>query len=134
MSGTNPIADHPAGKTTLGLQLYLLFMRSLTPLDDPMEAYLGVHKEAFDNHLEWLRQIEEDGIMWACGVMKDENNWDGSGMAIIRANSYEDAVKIAESEPFHKAGVRKNEVQGWVLNEGNFTFSIKLMNQEISLS
>ncbi len=58
---------------------------------------------------------------------------DGSGMAIIRAKSYDEAVAISEAEPFHVAGVRKNEVQGWVLNEANLQISLKLMNQEISV-
>ena len=72
--------------------------------------------------------------MFASGVLKDETGWDGSGMAIVRAPSYEAAVEIAESEPFHQAGVRRNSVQGWVMNEANFQFTLKLMNQEIGVS
>ncbi|MDG2034120.1 MAG: YciI family protein [Rhodospirillales bacterium] len=131
MSDINPIEDHPAGQSTLGLQLYLVRMLAITPFDDPIKSYMGDHRQAFDAHLEWLRQIEADGTMFASGVLKDENNWDGSGMAIIRANSFDEAVAIAEAEPFHAAGVRKNEVHGWVLNEANFQISLKLMNQEI---
>ena len=134
MSNINPIEKHPDGKTTLGKQFYILFMRTIEPLDDPMKAYFETHREAFDAHLEWLRQIEADGTMFVSGVLKDEKGWDGSGMAIIRADSHDDAVKIAEAEPFHQAGVRKNEIQGWVMNEGNFTLTVKLMNQEIDLS
>lgn len=134
MSDSNPIEDHPDGKTMLGLQLYLIRMMAVEPFDDPMKAYFEDHREAFDAHIDWLRRIEDDGTMFASGVLKDENNWDGSGMAIIRAASYEDAVKIAENEPFHKAGVRKNEVQGWLMNEANFQFSLKLMNQEIGVT
>lgn len=134
MSDDNPIEDHPDGKTMLGLQLYLIRMMAIEPFDDPIKAYMGEHREAFDKHLEWLRQIEADGTMFASGVLKDENNWDGSGMAIVRAASYDEAVKIAEAEPFHVAGVRKNEVQGWLMNEGNFTFTVKLMNQEVAMS
>lgn len=134
MTDVNPIADHPEGKSMLGLQLYLLKMNAIEPFADPMKAYFEDHREAFDAHLEWLRQIEADGTMFASGVLKDETGWDGSGMAIIRAGSHEEAVKIAEAEPFHKAGVRKNEIQGWVMNEANFRFSLKLMNQEIEVS
>jgi uncharacterized protein YciI len=134
MTDVNPIADHPDGKTLLGLQLYLLTMTAIEPFDDPMKAYFGEHREAFDAHLEWLRSIEADGTMFASGVLKDETGWDGSGMAIIRAASFDDAVKVAEAEPFHRAGVRKNTVQGWVMNEGNFQFTMKLMNQQIELT
>lgn len=134
MTDVNPIADHPEGKSMLGLQLYLLKMNAIEPFADPMKAYFEDHREAFDAHLEWLRQIEADGTMFASGVLKDETGWDGSGMAIIRAGSHAEAVRIAEAEPFHKAGVRKNEIQGWVMNEANFRFSLKLMNQEIEVS
>tara|TARA_R110002110_G_scaffold4938_2_gene24877 strand:+ start:183 stop:587 length:405 start_codon:yes stop_codon:yes gene_type:complete len=134
MTDINSIADHPDGKTLLGLQLYLVKMIAIEPFDDPMKAYFGEHRETFDAHLDWLRQIEADGTMFASGVLRDETGWDGSGMAIIRAASYDDAVKVAESEPFHRAGVRQNTVQGWVLNEANFQFSLKLMNQEIGVT
>lgn len=134
MNEINPIENHPEGKTTLGLQLYLIRMLVIKPFDNPIKTYMENHREEFDRHLEWLRQIEADGTMFASGVLKDENSWDGSVMAIIRAKSYEDAVKIAESEPFHVAGLRRNEVQGWVMNEGNFNFTLKLMNQEIEMS
>lgn len=115
----------------LGLQLYPLNMAAIEPFDDPMKAYFGGHRAAFDEHLEWLRQIEADGTMFASGVLKDETGGDGSGMAIIRAASYADALKVAEAEPFHRAGVRKNTIQSWVMNEANFQFTLKLMNQEI---
>lgn len=134
MTDTNPIADHPDDKSMLGLQLYLLNMTAIEPFDDPMKAYFEDHREAFDAHLNWLREIEADGTMFASGVLKDETGWDGSGMAIIRAASHADAVKIAEAEPFHRAGGRKNTIQGWVMNEANFQFTLKLMNQEIEVT
>ena len=134
MAQDNPIEEHPEGETMLGLQLYLIKMMAIEPFDDPIKSYMEDRREAFDAHLAWLRRIEADGTMFASGVLKDENNWDGSGMAIVRADSYEEAVKIAEAEPFHAAGVRKNEVQGWLMNEGNFNFTVKLMNREVSMS
>lgn len=134
MTDPNPIASHPDGKSMLGLQLYLLNMTAIEPFDDPMKAYFEDHRDAFDAHLDWLRRIEADGTMFASGVLKDETGWDGSGMAIIRAASHNDAVRIAEAEPFHQAGVRKNTIQGWVMNEANFQFTLKLMNQEIEVT
>ena len=95
-----------------------------------MKAYFEDHRASFDEHLEWLRQIEADGTMFAAGVLKDETGWDGSGMAIIRAASYDEAVKVGEAEPFHRAGVRKNTIQGWVMNEANFQFTLKVIGNE----
>jgi uncharacterized protein YciI len=95
-----------------------------------MKGYFEDHRASFDEHLECLRQIEADGTMFAAGVLKDETGWDGSGMAIIRAASYDEAVKVGEAEPFHRAGVRKNTIQGWVMNEANFQFTLKVIGNE----
>ena len=40
MTDTNPVADHPDGKTMLGLQLYLVKMMAVEPFDDPMKTYM----------------------------------------------------------------------------------------------
>ena len=131
MTEVNPIADYAEGKSMLGLELYLLNMTAIEPFDDPMKAYFGEHRAAFDEYLEWLRQIEADGAIFASVVLKDETSRDGSDMVIIRAASYADALEVAEAEPFHRAGLRKNTTQSWVMNEANFQFTLKLMNQEI---
>jgi uncharacterized protein YciI len=131
MTEVNPIADYAEGKSMLGLELYLLNMTAIEPFDDPMKAYFGEHRAAFDEYLEWLRQIEADGAIFASVVLKDETSRDGSDMVIIRAASYADALEVAEAEPFHRAGLRKNTIQGWVMNEANFQFTLKLMSQEI---
>jgi uncharacterized protein YciI len=107
MTEVNPIADYAEGKSMLGLELYLLNMTAIEPFDDPMKAYFGEHRAAFDEYLEWLRQIEADGAIFASVVLKDETSRDGSGMAIIRAASYADALKVAEAGPFYRAGLRK---------------------------
>jgi uncharacterized protein YciI len=72
--------------------------------------------------------------MFASGPLRDETAWDGSGMAIIRAESRQEAEEIANSEPFHQAGIRKNEVEGWTMNEGSFSIDVKFMSQEVGLS
>ena len=131
MTEVNPIADFADREPMLGLELHLLNMTATKPFDDPMKAYFGEHRAAFDEYLEWLRQIEADGAIFASVVLKDETSRDGSDMVIIRAASYADALEVAEAEPFHRAGLRKNTTQSWVMNEANFQFTLKLMNQEI---
>tara|TARA_B100000315_G_scaffold248291_1_gene278008 strand:+ start:3525 stop:3926 length:402 start_codon:yes stop_codon:yes gene_type:complete len=118
----------------LGKQFYLIFMRVVEPMENPRDEYFGKHRETFDAHTKWLHDIEQNGIMFASGPLRDETAWDGSGMAIIRANSREDAEQIAASEPFHQAGIRKNSVEGWTMNEGSFTIDVKFMSQEAGLS
>lgn len=42
-------------------------------------------------------------------------------------------MAIAETEPFHVAGVRRNSVHGWLLNEGNVTLSFRLFDDEYEI-
>jgi hypothetical protein len=118
----------------LGKQFYLIFMRVVEPFDDPRLAFFETHRETFDAHTKWLSDIEKSGVMFASGPLRDETAWDGSGMAIIRAESRQEAEEIAASEPFHQAGIRINEVEGWTMNEGSFSIDVKFMSQEVGLS
>jgi hypothetical protein len=48
MSDVNPIENHPDGKSTLGLQLYLIKMMVIEPFDDPMKGLCQI-KIHFDD-------------------------------------------------------------------------------------
>lgn len=120
-------------KGMLGKQFYLIFMRVVEPMDDPRAAYFGVYRETLDAHTKWPHNAEQSGVMFASGPLRDETEWDGSGMMIIRAKSRAEAEEIAAAEPFHQAGIRKNHVEGWTMNEGNFTIGLKFMSQEMTL-
>ncbi len=80
------------------------------------------------DHLLFLFDLEERGILFMAGPLRDGKNpssWNGSGIAIIRAESAESAEKIFSEEPFAKAGLRTNSVSGWQLNEGSFQATIR---------
>lgn len=120
-------------RNMLRRQFYLIFMTVKEPLDDPRKAFFETYRETFDAHTKWLAELEQSGVMFASGPLRDETDWDGSGMAIIRASSLGDAKALAEAEPFHVAGIRKNEVRGWMMNEGGFTLSVKFMAGSVEL-
>jgi uncharacterized protein len=105
-----------------GVQFYMMRMDMILPTDDPMTTLTPHLRE----HILWLRNQERSGVLFLSGANRDEVGWDGSGVAILRAGSREDATAIAESEPFHREGVRQNTVHGWLLNEGNIRLSVQL--------
>jgi uncharacterized protein len=45
-------------------------------------------------------------------------------MFVYRADSLDEARKIAESDPMHSSGARRFRIRSWLLNEG--TFSVQL--------
>ncbi|WP_327129349.1 YciI family protein [Streptomyces sp. NBC_01727] len=116
-------------KRLRGVQLYMVRMDMIEEADDPMGTLMPYLRE----HILWLRDQERAGSLFLSGANRDEVAWDGSGTAILRAGSRAEAVAIAETEPFHVAGVRRNSVHGWLLNEGNVTLSFRLFDDEYEI-
>ncbi len=112
-------------------QYYAIFMTPPEPMDDPIAA-LG---PTLKDHLEWLAELEARGILFASGPFRDETGaWVGDGMALVRADSLADAQALAESEPFHKVGLRRNQVRSWQLNEGSITLTVRCMDGGFELA
>jgi len=112
------------------VQLYMIRMEMQKHVDSPLE-YLGPH---IQEHIAWLQEQEKSGVLFLSGANADGENWDGSGVAIIRAPSLDAAVAISDTEPFHREGLRVNTVHGWQLNEGNVQISLSLLTNKFSLS
>lgn len=110
-------------------QYYIITMRA-NPAEDPLAALAPKLTE----HLDFIDDLEARSILFGAGPFRHEDGkWDGSGMAIVRAASIGEAVEIAESEPFHKAGLRTNTVTGWQLNEGSFSVRLRYSAHEFSI-
>lgn len=112
-----------------GVQLYMMRMGMPHPVDSPMD-YLAPHLR---EHILWLETQEKNGVLFLSGANSAGDQWDGSGTAIIRAPSLAAAVAIAESEPFHREGLRSNTVHGWLLNEGTVRLTVSLFTDKFSL-
>ena len=112
------------------VQLYMVRMEMQKRVDSPMD-YLAPH---IQEHILWLEAQEKNGVLFLSGANADGDQWDGSGVAIIRAPSLEAAVAISDTEPFHREGLRVNTVHGWQLNEGNVQISLSLLTNKFSLS
>ncbi len=110
-------------------QFYIITMQA-KPMADPLAGLAPVLTE----HLDFIDDLEARGVLFGAGPFRHEDgNWDGSGMAIVRAASIEEARTIAESEPFHRAGLRTNTVKGWQLNEGSFTVRVRYSAREFAI-
>ena len=60
-------------------------------------------------HVDFLVKNESEGNIFARGRFADSKG----GMVIYMAESLEDAVKIAESDPYVSSGARTLEVYEW---------------------
>jgi uncharacterized protein YciI len=102
----------------LNKDLYVVFTK-------PTNGMIPV-MENLEDHLKFQVSLEKQGIMFGAGPFWEDNeiDWNGEGMVIIRANSFDQAKEIASSDPMHKSGARSFTVRPWLLNEGNIQVTL----------
>ena len=89
-------------------QHYMITMKA-RPMANPAEELAPL----LARHLDFIADLVARGILFGAGPLRDESGaWEGIGMAIVRADSIDAARALAESEPFHMAGLRTNSVMG----------------------
>lgn len=85
-------------------------------------------------HHDYLVDLERKGILFGAGPFMDEKGQRvGVGMLIIRASSTAAARRIANAEPYTKAGQRVMTVTPWQRNEGCINLSISFADGELSI-
>ena len=96
---------------------------------------IGPVMKNLEDHLEFQRELQDNGIMFGAGPFSDddESNWNGEGMVIIRAASLGEAKKIAEGDPMHTSGARSFRVRPWLLNEGKVTIELTYSDKGMSV-
>ena len=102
----------------LQLQLYAIFTKPVSGMKPVMEM--------LEEHLQYQISMEKDGILFAAGPFwtDDEQQWQGEGMVVVRAESLEAARAIAARDPMHAGGARAFEVRPWLINEGTLTLRL----------
>ena len=116
-----------ASKKMLQKQLYAIFTTPTNGLE-PVFAHL-------EDHLRYQVMLEEEGIMYAAGPLwtDDEQSWEGEGLVVVRVDTRQDAIRIAERDPMHKSGARSFKVRPWLINEGSLTLRLDYSTQKFTL-
>ena len=114
----------------------------------PSEKFLGrqlyvihtvpkVSREELDrllpDHLEHQIRLEKAGIMFAAGPMANADGTPAGGLIVIRAKDFTEAKAIADSDPFHKAGLRTYTLRRWTVNEGSYSIRVNYSDQSYSI-
>jgi uncharacterized protein len=80
-----------------------------------------------DDHLRWLLELEQIGGLVMSGPLIDGPRVaPGSGVTVLRAETEEEARKIAAADPFVHQGLRTFELLRWRVNEGSITVQLSL--------
>jgi uncharacterized protein YciI len=112
--------------TFLNKSLYVITTVPCAPREEMLK-----HMSA---HIDRQVELERAGIMFGAGPLFEEGGEAPvAGMIIVRANSFEEAAKIADGDPMHIHGVRKYTIRRWVLNEGSFNVRISYSTQQAEI-
>jgi uncharacterized protein YciI len=85
-------------------------------------------------HHEYLRDLEQRGILFGAGSLQDENGKRfGAGMFIIRARTRAEAEAIALREPLTVAGMRTIELTPWRRSAGSTALTINFANGRLQV-
>ncbi|MDA7425306.1 YciI family protein [Thalassococcus lentus] len=119
VSWTNYKSEAKA-RGALALELYAAVS---TPAGEPEDV-----KANLPAHLAYQAELERSGNLAFAGPMSDESgdNMQGIGLIIYRAESFEEAISLAEGDPMHASGARSFVLRRWLINEGSLTLSVGL--------
>jgi uncharacterized protein len=116
-----------ASQAMLQKQLYAIFTK---PVDGLGPVFANI-----EDHLKFQVELEREGVMFAAGPMwtDDEQSWEGDGLVVVRAESREAAIAIAERDPMHMSGARSFQVRPWLINEGTITVRLDYSTQKLTI-
>ena len=122
-SSPDTLAEADALDTGMGAELYFYVTRPTGSFEEVVEILPA--------HMDFIHTIENAGVMVMGGQTTIEGSADagGYGLVVIRADSFEEARDIAESDPMHLTGVRDFELYRWNINEGFTTIELRFSDQ-----
>ena len=110
-----PPALHQLEAQMAKIRLFAIVMRATDQFQSP-ETAQGAALLA--EHLRYVFDLEDQNLLFAAGPLDRDAGGPVDGVAIIHAESRDQAETIAANEPLHKAGWRINTVRSWELNMG----------------
>jgi uncharacterized protein YciI len=112
-------------KNFLGKQFYVVHTTPNAPREE-LDRLLP-------EHLEHQIRLEKSGIMFAAGPMTNSDGTAAGGLIVIRAKDFAEAKAIADSDPFHKNGLRSYTLRRWTVNEGSYGLRVNYSDQTFSI-
>lgn len=101
--------------------LFVMLRRTVKPEQSPLY---------FQAHLEWMIDAEKRAQIFGSGpfiaheVAPGTPGSPAGSMTILRAASRDEAIRIAESDPYVTSGTIAYEMKEWMVMEGTFALRI----------
>ena len=119
------LTQPPPIESLANFRVWLIETQPAIP--EQMQSVIG-------DHLEYQFMLEREGIMFAAGPLlgPQDTEFSGAGLIAIRADSLEEATRIADADPMHSTGTRTYTIRQWVINEGSINVTLRLSGQNRS--
>jgi uncharacterized protein YciI len=117
--------QHDLTKSFLRKELYVIVTTPVAPREE-LDKLLP-------QHLAHQIRLEKQGIMFAAGPLTGEDGARVGGMIVIRAESFAAARAIADSDPYHRAGLRTYTLTRWTVNEGSYGVRVNYSDQTVTI-
>jgi uncharacterized protein YciI len=87
-------------------------------------------------HLEYMIGLERKGVLFASGPLTAAAAGApaGDGLTILRAESADEARRIASTDPFVVNKLRSFEVREWTVMEGTLRLKVNFSDQSLDLA
>ena len=115
----------PPAHQFLGKQLYVI--HSVPTASSEQLAAMR------SDHLAHQVKLEKAGILFAAGPTANPDGTPAGGLIVIRAKDFAEATSIAESDPFHKGGLRSYTLRRWTINEGSYGLRVNYSDQTVTI-
>jgi uncharacterized protein len=125
-SSQNAPPLNPVGPHGLGKQLWII-----EATDVPGKPF---DLELTKRHLAHQVDLEKQGIMFGAGPLVHADGSPEYGMIVVRADSAEDAKRIADSDPMQQEGHRTYTLHKWTVNEGRITLTVNFSSGTYTLN
>jgi uncharacterized protein YciI len=87
------------------------------------------------DHLEYMIGLEKQGVLFASGPLATTPGKPaGDGLTVLRAESEDDARRIASADPFVVKKIRTFEVREWTVMEGSLGVRVNFSNQSLEIA
>ena len=95
----------------------------------------GDRGAVLNEHLAYQCKLEMEGKLFAAGpLLREDGEMAGIGLIIVKAESLDEAKKIANQDPFHQSGLRTYKIWPWKINEGSSDLKLRFAAGTIDIS
>ena len=85
------------------------------------------------DHLRYMNELEERGLLFASGPFIKEGVVVGDGLTILRTADIDEARRLMEDEPLVRRGLRRFELHRWELREGRISVNLNASRSAFDL-